>query len=120
MHLTKPLERTQNWIKLGGKVKWVKLDGLSKDRPPKPEAGSSAIEQALKDSDRYEEHRDRFLAAAEELMVSGQCTLQDFIDEGGWMRSTQKSRGVGIYFTYCNGGAKRVYLDVNTGKVSTN
>lgn len=78
---------------VGGKfAEWVKLDGLSKDRPPKPEAGSSAIEQALKDSDRYEEHRDRFLAAAEELMVSGQCTLQDFIDEGGWMRSTQKKQ----------------------------
>jgi hypothetical protein len=106
---------------VGGKfAEWVKMDGLSKDRPPKPEAGSSAIEQALKDSDRYEEHRDRFITVAEELIASGQCTLQDFIDEGGWMRSTQKSRGVGIYFTYCNGGAKRVYLDVNTGKVSTN
>ncbi|KAB2655132.1 hypothetical protein F9K94_21500 [Brucella tritici] len=109
-----------NGIVGGNFAEWVKLDGLSKDRPPKPEAGNTAIEQALKDSDRYEEHRDRFIAAAEVLMASGQCTLQDFIDEGGWMRSTQKSRGVGVYFTYCNGGAKRVYLDVNTGKVSSN
>lgn len=76
------------------------------------------MEQVLKDSDRYEEHRARFIAAAQELIASGQCTLQDFIDKGGWMRSTQKSRGMGVYFTYCEAGSKRVYLDVNTGKTS--
>lgn len=106
---------------VGGKfAEWVKMDGLSKERPAQAKAGNSAVEQALKDSDRYDEHKDRFIAAAEELMASGQCKLQDFIDQGGWVRSTQKSRGVGIYFTYCDQGTKRVYLDVNTGKVSTN
>ncbi|OYR30926.1 hypothetical protein [Brucella pseudogrignonensis] len=109
-----------NGIVDGKFAEWIKLDGLSKERPAPAKAGNSAIEQALKDSDRYEDHKDRFIAAADALMTSGQCTLQDFIDEGGWMRSTQKSRGVGIYFTYCDGGSKRVYLDVNTGKVSTN
>ncbi|WP_265975447.1 hypothetical protein [Brucella intermedia] len=108
-----------NGIIDGKFAEWIKLDGLSKERPAPAKAGNSAIEQALKDSDQYEEHKDRFIAAAEELMTSGQCKLQDFIDQGGWVRSTQKSRGVGIYFTYCDGGSKRVYLDVNTGQVST-
>jgi len=88
-----------NGIIDGKFAEWIKLDGLSKERPAPAKAGNSAIEQALKDSDQYEEHKDRFIAATEELMTSGQCKLRDFIDQGGWVRSTQKSRGVGIY---CN------------------
>ena len=54
------------------------------------------------------------LLAAEALITSGQCTVSDFADVGGFTKST--SEGAGIYFTYCGGGSDRIYLDVATGR----
>lgn len=76
-----------------------------------------ARETIINASDDVEIHRDAFTKAARALISQGRCTEADFLDHGGWAKST--AQGEGIYFTYCGGStiANRLYLDVNTGRV---
>jgi len=74
-------------------------------------------ETLVADSDDVDQHRAAFAAAAQRLIVDGDCTKDHFVEMGGWVRSSNHPDG-GVYFTYCGGmePANRVYLDVRTGQ----
>lgn len=85
------------------------------------EADASAAEVAqrlIAGSDDLDEHHAVFSDAAMALVAGGTCTEAEFIENGGWVRSTTfESRQV--YFVYCGGStvANRLYLDAATGDV---
>lgn len=69
-------------------------------------------------SDDFNLHRNAFLAAANELISEGTCTPEDFVEMGGWVKSSNH-RDQPVYFTYCGGmtTANRIYVDVSDGRV---
>lgn len=69
-------------------------------------------------SDDLEQHREAFIPATTELVENGTCTPSDFIENGGWVRSTSFGSKA-VYFMYCGGStvANRLYLDTATGKI---
>jgi len=84
-------------------------------------AGTSSaleVEQLVANSDDLERHRAAFIQAATELVEDGTCTEAEFMENGGWVRSTSfGSRPV--YFMYCGGAtvSNRLYLDAATGEM---
>lgn len=104
-----------NGITNGQFAEWVRLDMLSEQRPPDPGASASGTARLVAQSDDFRRYEAEFVKAAETLMASGRCTVSDFEEQGGFMRSTNK--GSGIYFTYCSGGSDRLYLDITTGRI---
>jgi hypothetical protein len=104
----------QNGIVDGQFAEWVKMDMLSETRPADPGQGAVGTAKLVAQSDDFRLYEAEFVKAAEILISSGQCTADDFVEMGGFMKSTNK--GEGIYFTYCRGGADRIYLDVKSGK----
>jgi len=103
-----------NGIKNGQFAEWVKLSFLSEKQPADPSSGAIGTAKLIAQSDDFRHYETEFVSAAEILMASKKCTAKDFINEGGWVASSNK--GKGIYFTYCGGGSKRIYLDVSTGR----
>ena len=107
---------------LSGQVaRWVAAGHLDPS-PPKPQeattSGDSPLEKALRNSDDFGKYRDEFVIASKDLIERGRCSLHDFQESGGWVRSTnQKSKP--IYFIYCGGFhvRNRLYLNVATGEV---
>lgn len=104
----------ENGIVNGSFAEWIKLDLLSENRPADPGKDASGTAKLVAQSDDFHHYESQFVAAAEALMASGQCTANDFTDGGGWAKSSNK--GQGIYFAYCGGGSTRIYLDVSTGQ----
>jgi hypothetical protein len=99
---------------------WVSSDYLSKNRPiiKKTVSPSSPIAKAIEGSDDYFKYRKIFLEASESLIDSGRCSLSEFKNAGGWVRSgSQKPRKV--YFVFCGGyhNSNRLYLDVSDGSI---
>lgn len=75
-------------------------------------------ERLISLSDDLDRYRKVFAEAANNLLEDGTCKEAEFIENGGWIRSTAfKPRAV--YFMYCGGTTvdDRLYLDVNTGKI---
>jgi len=85
------------------------------------EADARAAETAqrlIAGSDDLDEHHEMFADTATDLVEGGTCTEAEFIEHGGWVRSTTfETRPV--YFMYCGGAtvANRLYLDAHTGDV---
>lgn len=79
---------------------------------------ASQYRRYVTDSDDYDAHGEIFAQAAITLVGRGKCSLLDFTEMGGWVKSiAHKSEPV--YFTYC-GEMKldnRIYLDVETAEV---
>ena len=69
-------------------------------------------------SDDLEQHRTAFTRAAIELVGNRTCTEAEFIENGGWVRSTSFGARP-IYFMYCGGStvSNRLYLDAATGEI---
>lgn len=103
----------------GQVARWVATKDLSVTRPAdeKVSATEPPVAVALVDSDDFARHRAAFIKAAQTLIDERTCTMRDFKDGGGWMKSTNHSGPV--YFAYCGGMHKsnRLYLNVGTGKV---
>lgn len=102
----------------GTVARWVLAEHLSSIRPPDEKLVNvnSPIAKAIKSSDDFSKYQEVFIAASEELINSGRCTLGDFQEMGGWWRSSiHKPKA--IYFTYCGGmrSANRIYVDAATG-----
>jgi hypothetical protein len=79
---------------------------------------AGVVQRLIAGSDDLDENNAVFADAATELLAAGTCTEAEFIENGGWVRSTAfESRSV--YFMYCGGTtvANRLYLDVATGDV---
>lgn len=104
----------ENGIENGQLAEWISLDFLADERPTDPGAGAVGMSKLVAQSDDFRRYEKEFVKAAETLISSGQCSAKDFVDQGGWLRST--NRGAGVYFTYCRGGSNRIYLDVSTGR----
>lgn len=84
-------------------------------------AGTSSaleVEQLIANSDDLERHRAAFTQAAIELVEDGTCIEAEFIENGGWVRSTSFGPRP-VYFMYCGGAtvANRLYLDAATGEM---
>lgn len=106
-----------NGIVEGRFAEWVSKKYLNKDRPADPSEGATGDYALVKGSDDYRMHKDAFARAASELIRAGQCSEEDFIQMGGWAKSTNRSGP--IYFTYCGGmhTSNRLYLNAATGEV---
>ena len=78
----------------------------------------SVLDRALSTSDDFRKYRATFLAAAEQLLSERRCTVKDFEEWGGWIRSA--THGWPLYFTFCGGAhiSNRIYLNVRNGRVS--
>ena len=105
-----------NGITEGQFAEWVMLEYLVASQPPDPAETASADERIVANSDHFATHRIAFAKAARDLIAKGQCTEKDFLDWGGWIKSSNHSDAP-VYFTYCRDGSDRVYLDVSTGRI---
>jgi hypothetical protein len=103
----------------GQVARWVVAKDLSGTRPAaeKVAAGEPSVTKVLLNSDDFARHRAAFIKASQTLLDDRSCTLKDFSENGGWLKST--NQGKGVYFTYCGGDMKsnRLYLNVATGRV---
>ena len=100
-------------------ARWVLAKDLSaKKATEKVVVINSAVAKSIKGSDDFSKYSKKMIEVSENLVKSGQCSIKDFEDMGGWMRST--NRGKGVYFTYCGGmnSNNKVYLNINTGEIS--
>ena len=98
-------------------ARWVSAKYLSSNKPKQATVNTnSPISRALVGTDDYARYKTTFIKVSEKLVKNGQCTIKDFTNMGGWIRSSTR----GKYYTYCGGMSKsnRLYLNVNTGKVS--
>ncbi|MDY0746574.1 hypothetical protein SNE35_18820 [Paucibacter sp. R3-3] len=104
----------------GDVARWVRAADLSPTRPPDEKARSDEPEIAklLVDSDDFSRYRKAFIKASQDLVARGQCSLQDFKEIGGWMKSTNAPTAP-VYFMYCGGMTKanRIFLNARTGEV---
>lgn len=82
-----------------------------------PTAHAAEMERLIGRSDDLAQRREAFTQATTELVSEGVCTLDEFADHGGWVRSTTHGASP-VYFMYCGGAtvADRLYLDASTGR----
>lgn len=102
-----------NGIVDGRFAEWVRIDDLTSERPPDPSAGAAGNFALVKNSDDYRLYKHTFAKAAGDLIKSGRCSAADFLEMGGWTKSTNKPGPV--YFTYC--GEDRIYINAMTGDI---
>jgi hypothetical protein len=107
-----------NGITDGVFAEWVLLDGLVDQRPADPAEGATGLRALVGGSDDFQRYGDAFAKAAQDLIEDGRCTEGDFIENGGFMKSTNEPNAP-IYFMYCGGAtiANRLYLNAATGEV---
>ncbi|UHS56019.1 hypothetical protein [Agrobacterium vaccinii] len=79
---------------------------------------ANEIEKSVSQSDDFKKHRTAFVTAATRLIERGTCTVADFEEVGGFLKS-MNHKNKPVYFTYCGGMtiANRLYLNVSTGLV---
>ena len=103
----------------GDVARWVFAKYLSTNRPAEEQETNlnSPVAKAIKSTDDFSKYQKLFVSASEELIKSGNCSLGDFTEMGGWWRSTNH-KPKPVYFTYCGGMtiSNRIYLDTVTGK----
>lgn len=107
----------ENGIVDGQFAEWVSMEHLVADRPQDPGAGSSGTAKLVSGSDDFRLHQAAFVKAAESLLASGQCVTQDFVEMGGFWKSTTNHASQPVYYTYCKGGQDRIYLNVQSGAI---
>ena len=103
----------------GQVARWVSAQYLGKEKSAPPVvAADNQLEQAIKGSDDFSKYRAGLVKGSQELINSGKCSLADFREMGGWMRSTNY-KPKPVYFTYCGGMtlSHKVYLNVQTGEI---
>ncbi len=83
--------------------------------PPSPAYDLVAM---IAQSDDLSRHTEAFRNAATALVQDRTCSEADFIENGGWVRSTSFDPRQ-VYFMFCGGStvADRIYLDAETGEV---
>ena len=107
-----------NGIVNGYFSEWVKQGGVAAVRPEDPALNDDFSYDIVKGSDDYRVYKDRFLSVAHDLIGKGVCSKRDFLEYGGWLKSSEY-RAQPIYFTYCKdaGRGGKVMLNVETGEV---
>ncbi|MFG5381333.1 SH3 domain-containing protein [Yoonia sp. R2-816] len=108
---------TDNGVTDGRFAEWISADFISTEIPEDPSDSADSSEELVAQSDDFGLFHEQFVEAANELIESGRCSRADFIDGGGWLKST--SQGQNIYFAYCGEltRANRLYLDVSNGRI---
>lgn len=97
----------------GEVARWVALKDLSlKNETPNIEINTE-LEKAISSSDDFHLYKDKFISHSQSLINKGKCTIADFKEMGGWLKST--SGGINSYFTYCGGSSiqNKVYIDIS-------
>ncbi|HXV73874.1 MAG TPA: hypothetical protein VD713_04010 [Sphingomonadales bacterium] len=82
-------------------------------------AAERDLEEAISHSDDFGRYKAAFLKATQDLIQSKKCSISDFEEMGGWVKSTTTYNDEPVYFIYCGGLAvtNRIYLDVSSGKI---
>lgn len=79
------------------------------------EVSDAEIEAAVRESDDYDRRGATFRRAARTLIGDRNCTLEQFVDNGGFTRKTGTDD---IYFIVCGSTtASRWYLDASIGRL---
>jgi hypothetical protein len=125
-------ERTSDYVDAGGttcsdsngiegskSAEWVALKYLAATRPAHPGDGEEGIAKVVSNSDDFMKYKSTFVKAANELVASGRCTLDDFRQMSGWLKTISTYRDRPVYFTYCGGLnlLNRIYLNASTGQI---
>jgi hypothetical protein len=103
----------------GTAARWVFAKYLSETKPiEKKVAVNSKLGDSLRKSDDFSKLKPEFLKASQKLIDANTCKISDFMEMGGWVRSS-KHKPRHIYFTYCGGFHRdnRIYLEPATGRV---
>ncbi len=105
----------------GNVARWVSSKYLNDDKPaPKTQKGkgTTRLERALSYSDDYSTYKSIFIDKSQVLINMGRCSLADFEEFGGWVRSTNY-KPKKVYFTYCGEAhiSNRIYLDISSHKL---
>lgn len=108
----------ENGIVDGKFAEWVVMKSLSEQRPRDPALDAKASERLVAKSDDFRKYRKVFVEAADALIRNRQCKEKDFIEWGGWIKSTNH-RIEPIYFMYCGDPNRpnRIYLNAETGEI---
>lgn len=99
-------------------ARWVSAQYLSSSKPEDNFSSNTPLENAIKGSDNYSLYRENFIKLSKELIDQGRCSVADYKEMGGWIRSSNH-KPQPIYFTYCGGFSKgnKVYINAETGAV---
>ena len=111
--------KPSNGIKNGIFAEWVFAKHLVNKQPADPALKASTNYSLVKDSDDFRKYKNAFAKAASNLIATGKCSASDFLNMGGWMKSSNH-RNQPIYFTYCGGMRiqNKVYLNAETGVIN--
>lgn len=98
---------------------WVNISFLSSKRPSDPTLGATGDYSLVKGSDDYSKYKLVFASSARKLIANGKCTENDFIQNGGWIKSSNY-KNQPIYFTYCGGMRinNKLYLNAENGQIT--
>lgn len=107
-----------NGISEGKMAEWVSAQFLSDVEPQRAAETAADNELLVAQSDDFGRHRKIFTKSAINLIKSGKCSESDFLENGGWVKSSTH-RTSPIYFMYCGGStiSNRLYLNAKTGDV---
>lgn len=74
------------------------------------------IKNAVAGSDDFSLYEDVFANSTSDLIKRGMCSLEEVLDQGGWIKSVN-SKEEPLYFIYCGGSKQsdKIYLSVETG-----
>jgi hypothetical protein len=109
-----------NGITDGKFAEWALMSSLDSVHPPDPAEKASGVAKLIGGSDDFQLHEAVFVKAAIELLEQGACTVDDFTEFGGWLKSTTTYKDAPVYFfAYCGGYTvqNRIYLDASSGRI---
>lgn len=94
-------------------ARWVPVSDLSLKNEKPDVKTNTELEKVIAGSDDFHLYKDKFVAHSQALIDKGKCSITDFKEMGGWLKST--SRGQYSYFTYCGGFTlqHKVYIDIS-------
>lgn len=104
--------------KSGEVARWVSAKYLSSDKPKDAFSNNTPLENSIKSSDNYAQYRNNFIKLSKKLIDKGRCSISDYKEMGGWLRSSSH-KPKPIYFTYCGGFSNhnKVYINAKTGEI---
>ena len=85
-----------------------------------PHYAISSIQRAIAKSDNYATYQTEFTAAAQSLLSTARCQLNEMKEYGGFVKS-QAHKDEPVYFVFCGGMTikNRIYVDVSSGELFT-
>ena len=103
-------------------ARWVDAKYLQDTKPKErapvfdlPSIPDRLLMKAIRKSDDFYMYGNKFYRAAEKLISKKRCSIKDFLDMGGWAKSTSRT---GVYFTYCGTTRNdRIYLRITDEKL---